>query len=816
MDRATTPLRQAGRALARRPLYATVAVLTVGAGLAASIAAYVLVDAALLSPVPWAEPDRLVTPDVIGTRGFEISLSVPNYRDWSAAPGVFESTAASTGWSVVLTGKGPARVLPIRLVFGDLFGTLGMTPLHGRLLTAKDTERGAAPTIVISHAFFRELGGDPALVGSTLTLDDKAYTILGVLPPGNGYPSAEPAVYLSLGPISDLPWDDRDSSFGLRMLARLAPGVELAAAQRELDRIADGIAREEGREVARPRLESLETQFVGSLERPLLLLCGAAALVVLLAVANVANLFLARGETRRGELAVRAALGAPRSDLVRLQLAESFWIAALGALVGLLGAAALVSGLAARITDDVPRYVAERLALSPSAIVFALALAGVIAFLLGVVPALVLPKGQAIDALHGSGGQRAGTSRSATRLRSALVVGELALGTVLVAGAALLAESLDRLRTVDKGFETPGVVVASLSAPAAKSNDIESWLGFQRAALERVERLPGVKSAALALLLPLRERSWELSLVPEGRPWDPHEGDSVLYNMVSPGYFDTLGLRLVAGRLFDARDRTGGEPVTVVDESLAARYWPGESALGKRVAFEAEGGDTHAPGAKPYYRTIVGVVANLRHYELASPSRIQVYVPLEQTHGRYGMGLSLAVKADGAMAPLFASLPKAIAEIDADAPLDGLAPLEATIDSALAQPRLLSRTASVLGALALLLAGVGVFALASFGVAQRLRELGLRQALGATPRDVVAGVVRGALRWLGWGVAFGLAGAAGSAALARSLLYGVGPFDPSAHLGAVALLAVVTLAAAAGPALRAARVDPARILRDEA
>ncbi len=812
MSSLSSRMRQAGRALARRPLYAAVAVVTVAAGIAAWTAAFVLVDAALLSPLPFAEPERLVSPDVISERGFRISISVPNYRDWSEQSRVFASTGAAAGWSVVLTGRGAARTLDARELYGDFFGTLGLAPARGRLFGAAETRRGAAPIAVLGDAFFRELGGDPALVGSTLTLDGRAYEVVGVLPPGAGYPSRATEIYLPLGALGDdIPWQDRDSGFGLRLIGRLAPGVTLEAAQRDLERVADGVIEAEGHAGEKPRVRALSDLFVGDLRAPLSLLFAAAALVVTLALANVVNLFLARGEARRSELAIRAALGAPRLDLVRLQLAESAWISAAGALVGALGAAGLLTLFGDRVAADVPRFVADRLHVGPAALAFALALSAFVALALAVLPALVVPRGAAAEALHGS---RAGLSRATTRFRSALVVGELALGTVLVVGAALLATSLDRLRNVDKGFDATGVVAGRVASPSGKFADAAAWLAFQRRMLEGAGALPGVRSASLSLLLPLGDRSWEMGLVPEGRPYDREHTDSVLYNIVSERFFETLGIPLLRGRLFGPGDRDGAELVTVVDASLAERYWPGQDPIGKRVTFET-GGAMHGPDAKPIYRTIVGVVKSLRHYELQNPSRIQAYIPLEQAGGRWGLDLSLAVRTGGAVAPFVAQLPKLVAGLDPGIPVSETAPLAASVERAVAQPALLARTVTALGALALLLAAVGVFALASFGVAQRRREIGVRQALGATPRAVMAAVLGQAARWSVWGIGAGVVASAVAARLSHALLWGVAGFEPGAYLGAFALLVASALAASALPAARAARLDPARILRDD-
>jgi len=804
--------RQAGRALRRRPLFTTVAVVTVAAGIAASTAAFVLVDAALLSPLPFREPERLVAPQVISTQGFRISLSVPNYRDWSSRNRVLETSAASAGWGMVLSGHGPARVVELRELLGDFFGTLGMQAEIGRLFNAAETEPGAAPVAVLGWSFYRELGGDPSLLGSALQLDDTAYTIVGVLPRGVGYPSAETKLYLPLGVLaSKLPFDDRDSGFGLRMLGRLRSGVTLAAAQADFDRVAAEVQELEGHEVDTPRLEALSDVFVGRLRAPFGLLFAAAVLVVLLAVANVTNLFLARGEARRDELAVRSALGAPRWDLLRLQLAESLWIGIGGTIIGLAGALAATPVFRDWLADELPLFVAERVAVGPRAVLFAVGILLVVAAALAVLPAWTLRHGGRAAILHGA---REISSRRAGRLRASLVIGQLVLGTILAVAASLLATSVQRLQEVDKGFDEHGVVAGRIGVPRGHFADHAAWLAFHRRVLDRASSLPGVRSASLSLLLPLTDRSWEMGLFPEGVDYAPRGGDSVLLNIVSPDYFSTLGVELVRGRLFAPGDRDGAELVAVVDESLAERYWPGKNPVGRRVSFEVDG-DPHSPGAKPVYRTIVGVVKNLRHYELQSPSRIQIYVPYEQTRGRSGFDMYLALRTESTTTPLVAALPRLVAEIDPDVPISRVAPLVDLVDGALAQPRLLARTAATLGGLALLLSGIGVFAVVSYSVAARRRELGLRQALGAAPRDLLAGVLRNTLRWCALGCLIGCAAAAIGSRLAASLLWGVGAFEPGSYVGATTCLALIALAGTAAPALQAMRVDPAIVLRDD-
>jgi putative ABC transport system permease protein len=814
MTSAGDSLRQAGRALWRRPLATAVAVGTLAVGIAASTATFVMVHAAFVAPLPFAEPDRLVSPQVISNRGFPISLSLPNERDLSRRNRVFERSGSSTGWRAVLTGAGPARVLQVREVYGDFFATLGFKARYGRLLSAAETERGVPPRVVLGDSFFHQLGGSPGLLGSPLLLDKRPYVIVGVLPPGVGYPSSDVPAYLPLGALGDdLSWEDRESSFGLRLIGRLRPSVTLAAAARDLARVTREIDAAEGHPVITLRLDSLSEVLVGDLRRPLFLLLAAGALVVALATLNAGSLLMARAETRRAEIAVRRALGAPRGEVLRLLLGESVWLALLGGALGLLAAAGLLGALGHRFGSDLPRFVAERLRIGGPAVAFGAGLGALLAVVVGALPALALGFRRA-DPLQG---QRASASRRAGRLRSSLVVGELALGVVLLVTAGLLLSSLARLRAVDKGFDPVGVAVARLAVPDGHFQNKASWLAFHRRLLAAAEHHPGVRSASLSLLIPLSDRSWEMALFVAGMPIEPHSGDSVLFNVVTPSYFSTLRVPIVEGRAFTAADRDGGQPVAIVDETLARRYWPGHSPLGQRIAIDFDmSRPQHAAGlGKPLWRTIVGVTRNVRHYELQSPSRIQVYLPLEQTFDNWSFNVELALRGERQAESLLPALPRLVGRIDPEVPVSDVRELGSSVDHALLHPVLISTVVTALGALALLLAAVGVFALASFSVTQRRHELAIRQAIGATPASLLRAVLARGLAWCAWGALVGLGGAVGAAELTKSLLFGVGAFDPLTYGSALALLASMVLAACLLPALRAMRVDPARALREE-
>jgi len=398
-------------------------------------------------------------------------------------------------------------------------------------------------------------------------------------------------------------------------------------------------------------------------------------------------------------------------------------------------------------------------------------------------------------------------------MRSGLVVGQLALGTILLVAASLLLSSLDRLHHVDKGFDERDVVSAGIVPPRRYFDARDSWLRFHQTVLDRARSLPGVRSAALSLLVPLSGRSWEMDIFPQGEPVDSEHASSVLFNVVSADYFETLGMPVLRGRGFDVGDHNGTERVAIVDRSMAERFWPGQDPIGRQVAvgfdFDVNQGEA------PVYRTIVGVVSNVRHYELQSPARIEVYLPLEQLGDRFDMSLSLLVKFPGQAASLMPALSKLVADVDPAVPILGPTPLSANIDRALVLPRLLGGTVAALGGLALLLAAVKSFALASYSVASRTREFGVRQALGATPGQILVSVLVRGLRWGVLALVVGLPLAALGARFARSVLFGVGAFEPVSFLTSAATLTGLVLLACLGPALRAMRAQPARVLRDD-
>ena len=803
-------LRLVARGLFRRPGFAAICIATIALAIAANTAIFSLVHGTLLRPLPFRDPAQLVSFDVRSHKGFLVSLSIPNYRDWRERNRSFEALAGVAGWNLRLTGRGPGQILDARAVVGDLFGTLGLAASTGRVFGAGEApdHEGGEAVVVLGHRFWQErFGGDPALLGQTLRLGGTNFTVIGVLAPEAGFPNPQVEVYVPMATQQGLPWDDRDSGFGMEAIGRLKPGASLAEAQADMARVDREVAAVGGKTTPRAELHSLESYYVGDVRGQLWTLMGAVGFVLLIAVANVGNLLLARGEDRARELAVRSALGAQRGRLAGLLLGEALLIAGLGGALGAGLAYLAVGALVPLLPTEIPALLRSQVRVDATVLLFGIGLAVLVGLGFGLLPALRSSRVHLADSFKS--GTR--TTEGRGRLRAGLVVAEVALALVLLVSAGLLLKSLDRLLNVDKGFDARNVLTGAVSPSAARIPDAERWRGFFGALLTRAEALPGVRSASAALLLPLAHRSWELGVHPEGVPVLKETGQSVLYNIVSPGYFATLGVPLLRGRGFNAGDREGSVPVAIIDETMAAKFWPHDDPIGKRITFESS---SDSAGAPPVYRTVVGVTRNLRHYELTTPSRIEVYVPLDQSGRRWGNAMRIALKTEGDPARAASALRGAVAELDRDATLWQVQPLQDYVAAATARSRAMTRLLSGFGAGALLLAALGIFGVMSYSVTRKTREIGIRVALGAAPRDVLRWVAGRALALTVTGLCFGVVAAALLTRVLRQALFEVSPLDPQTYIWVALVLGAVALLAAWLPARRAAGVDPVVVLND--
>ncbi len=802
-------LRLATRVLVRHPGFALVAAAVLALGIGATCTVFSAVHAVLLAGSPIQEPERLVMVwesqrerDVR-----EVEVSYPNFADWRAQNQVFEQLAAfpSVVFGLTLLGDGAPEKVTGTYVTEDFFPMLRVAPALGRGFSATDFRPGAPPTVLLSDALWHErFAADPAVVGRTLNLEGQLCTVIGVLPPGFDFPRGA-RLYGAFVPEPG----DWTAERGMRVLAtmgRLKPGVTLEQARAELTVLADRLSAEHPKENKGygVTLVTLEEHVLGSARGALWVLLGAVLLVLLMACVNVANLFLARATSRERELAVRRALGASRAQLFRQLLAETWVVAALGGLLGVVLAAWGVDTLKALAPEDVPRLDAVRVDLAMVAC--AVAATALTALACGLVPALRLSNAPAHEALKAAGGHSS-AGRKTQRLRSALVVLQVSLALVLVCGAGLLVRSFVSLRRLDPGYDARDVFTARIELNQATYADSPKRAAVYERVLERVRALPGVQSAALVLMRPLSGTiGWDYPFVVEGQtPAEQAANPYSNYLAISSDYFRTLKLPLLAGRDFTDADRAGAPGVVIIGESTARRFWPEGQAVGKRLKFGKP------ESAKPWL-TVVGVVKDGRYREW-SAVRPDLYVPyLQQAEFR----TDLVVRTRLPARTLAPEVRQVVTEVDPSQPLSEVGTLEDAVNAALARPRFNAWLASVLALLALCLAVVGVYGVIGYAVSTRQWEIGVRLALGARRGQVLWMILRQGALLAALGVALGLPVYFGVARLMRGLLFEITATDPLTVLGVSGALVLAAALGAAAPALRAARLSPSLALREEA
>ena len=818
MDTVVQDLKFVLRSVARRPGFTATVLLTLGLGIGANTAIFSVVNGVLLDPLPFEAADRLVTPNVMSTQGFYISTSIPNYYDWKNRSRSFESFGAYRGDSAVLTGLDRPEVVGTRQVLGDFFEVLGVDAAIGRTISAAESEPGAPAIATISHGFWEnQLGSDPDVLGRTLTLSDTPFEIIGVMPEGFVFPSPMDDVYLPMGYYSEgLGWNVRSNSRGTRAIGRLLPDVSIEQAQTDLSRVTRAIRESEDDRAAAPELVFVSDLFVGDVRMPVWILMGAVGFVLLIACANVANLLLARGESRQRELAVRAAMGANRSRVIRQLLTESLVLGLSGGLLGVALATLAVTAMVRSLPDTIPAFLTTRIAIDPAVLGFTFTLALATGLIFGFVPAWRSSSPNLVSTLKEGG--RSGSSRGQQGMRSALVVAEVALSLLLLTGAGLLIKSLDQLQQVDKGFDEVNVLTMYVPLSSSRYPEETVWQSFQEELLQRVNALPGVQFAATSNIIPLAGNSWETSISPDGvDPRDQDNRNSVLNMIVHTEYFDVMSIPIIRGRGFTMADDASSPPVAVVDETLAERYWPGDDPIGRQVTMEWDADDQPdlSEGDVPVYRTVVGVAKHVRHYELQEPSRIEIYKPMLQARNTWGFSPYIIVKTATDPALLVQAIRDEIISIDADQPVMEVRTMTEVVDSRVATFSAMRGLLVIFGALALVLAAIGIYGVMSYAVAQRVREIGIRVALGAQAGQVRWLMSKQGLRLALVGLALGLVGSVAVTRGLQSLLFGVETAEPATMVSVSAILVVVTILATYVPAARATRVDPGTVLREE-
>ena len=804
-------LRHAARGLRRAPGFTVVAALTLALGIGATTAIFSVVHAVLLRPLPYAHAGRAAMVWLDNRRGnnAEDIHSWPNLADLRAQNRVFDEIAGYAPGGYNLTqgcAEGacePERV-PAARTTASLFAVLGAQPLLGRVYTAEEEAEGRDGVVVIGHGLWtRQFGGDPKAVGRTVRLNGRERTIVGVLPRGFAFPTAETDVWVPLVVPPRL--REARSAYWLYAVGRLRPGVTLERARADMAAIAGRLAAQypENRDLG-VNLVTLPDQLVGrSVRTALWVMLGAVGAVLLIGCANVANLLLSRAAVREREVGVRLALGAGRGRLVRQLLTESVLLAAVGGAAGVALAWAGLRALTALAPADLPRLDEVRLDGVVLGVTALVVVATGLAF--GLVPALQASRPDLFATLR-EGGRGGTAGRGGHRLRRLLAGAQVALVVVLLTGAGLLVRSFLELQRVELGFRPDHLLTMELALPTAKYQQAPQRTAFFDALVARVGALPGVRGAGAISSVFLSNTPNSTTFTIEGRARSREEENvEVPLDAVTPDYFRVMGVPLVRGRAFTAADRADAPPVVIVNENMARRFWPDEDPVGKRFKY----GDADGDGP---WMTIVGVVGDMRRTGFDAPVRYETFLPVAQdAPGR----MTLVVRTAGPPLALAGAVRAAVRAIDADQPVYGVASMDQTLGTMVAERRFSMALLATFAALALVLGLVGVYGVTSYLVAQRTRELGLRIALGANPRQIVRAVVRQGMGVAAAGLAVGLLGALAAARLMAGLLYGVSAADGVTLAAVVALIAASTLLANYIPARRAAAADPLAALRSE-
>lgn len=814
MNRLMQDVSYALRQLRKNPGFTLVAVLTLALGLGANSAMFSVIDAVLLRPLPFRDPGRLVVlqPTEPGRRD-DIGVSYPTFLDWRAQNHVFDGLSAFHTDDFTLTGRGQAAHLTGAVVSANMFSVLGVPPAMGRnFIAAEDNPGGTGLPVILSHGLWRSrFGSDPKIVGQTLTLSGEMFAVVGVMPAGFQFPVQRTPVdfwttiALDARAVNNSPPMTAQRGAGyLDVIARLKSRVTLATAQSEMAGIQDGLNRQyQGNRAKGVSLVPEGDAVVGEMRQGLFILLGAVALVLLIACANLSNLLLARATTRSKEISVRTALGATRGMIVRQLLTESVLLATAGAVAGLALAVWGIKFLTALAPQDLPRVTESGLNLE--VLIFTALAAILTSVLFGLVPALQAARPELVASLN-EGGRSGTETASRGRLRSALIVSEMALALVLVVGAGLLLRSLLGLGRVDPGFAKDHVITFGLDLPG-RYGHLER-VAFYRDLLEKIRGTPGVRSASAAVPLPLSAGDIKTSFEVEGQPTQPSELPVTTLHIIDQDYFHTLGIPLLSGREFGPQDDVkGAQPVVIISQRLAKQFFPGENAVGRRIKPGISSGDSGEP-----MRLVVGVVGDVKAEGLGAPSIPESYVPYAQLPFA---PMYVVVRSDIAPGSMVPTLTSKVQSLDSGLPLLHVKTLDEYVSDSIVGTRFETFLLGTFGALAFLLTAVGLYGVISYTVVQRKREMGIRLALGADRNAIVAMVVKNGTLLAAVGILIGLAAAFLLSRVVASLLFGVGPTDPLTFICVpVALLTVAALASYV-PARRAGKADPMVALRYE-
>ena len=794
-------VKYAFRTLRRQPTFTFVAIVTLALGIGANTAIFSVIKTVVLNPLPYESPEKIAILWEVNPDGNQGPVSVPTFEDWKREAKSFESLAAYRHVDYSFKGTGDPQNVPALKATSDLFSVLKSQAALGRTFTAEESVVGNDRVVVLSHGFWsRALAADASVIGKTIQLDSVPYTVVGVMPPAFEFPTST-----NVEAWTPLAFDPKDMhgrsrrARSLTVVGRMGDGATPQQAQQEVSVLAARIANEfkDSNAGWNARVVAAHDQLVGASRPALMVLMGAVGFLLLIVCANMANLLLARLSSRRREMAVRGALGASRWEVARPVIAESLLLSFVGGVLGLILASAGLRLLGTMKEAQLPRM--DQLHLDGGVLLFTFVISIGVALAFGLIPALKASRQELRDVMHESSGSTGGPY--ARRLLSALVVVEVALALVLLVGAGLMTRSFTKLLQVSPGFDSTNLVAARVLLPTTKYQR-GTQVGFYEAVLERVKREPGVMSASAVSAMPLHDvgAAGALPFNVEGQQPPTTEDPLADVRIVAPGYFETMKIKLIAGRFLDERDADVGPRTSVINETMARRYFPNESPLGRVI---------QNPHGKSQ---VVGVVGDVHNQGLANDPKKQVYLPLRQSPTA---GMALVARTERDAASFGNAIQRAIWEVDPAQPIYELSTMDQILARAVFLPRLSTTLLAMFALAALLLAALGIYGVLSYSVSQRTREIGLRMALGASGGNTVAMIVRSSVAMVAFG---GVIGFLAAVVLARSMagiLYGVEPFDiPSFALAAFTLL-IAGVVASLLPALRTTRVDPVVALREQ-
>ena len=804
MNNLIQDIRYSLRGLLRQPAFAIVAVISLALGIGANTAIFSLVNAVLLKPLTFADADRLaVIWEANPARDVtQDEVAVGNYVDWKAQNSVFDEMAAVGFRSFNITGDGEPEKVLANAATQNFFSLLGVTPALGRNFLPDEEKADGSKVMILSYGLWqRRYGGDPDILGKHITLNGEKHTVVGVMPANFRFLHNLTALWVPAG-FRPEELTQRDGQ-NLTVIGRLKPGMTFAQAQADIGNITQRIAKDNPNEMSpmtTANVVPISEQVKGQSRRPLLMLMVAVCLVLLIACANTANLLLSRASSRRKEIAVRSAVGATRRRIVRQLLTESLILSFLAGGVGLMVAAFSFEFLKSLMP---PGLVAGTLKLEPRALVFALFVSVTTGIIFGLVPALQASRVDLNEVLKSGG--RSGLASGGGRLRGALVITEVALALVLLVGAGLLIQTLSNLREQYSILQPENLLTARTVLQGQYQEPSKRW-AFYDDVLARISNLPGVVSAGYTTSVPLQWPGGSNGFILDGPPPPPNLAANALHRQVSPGYFETIGIPLREGRYLDQRDDQNGQKVMLVNQTMAAKYWPQQSAVGKRIKF----GDD-AP-----WITIVGVVADVRQMGMDQPVKQEMYLPFKQVEGfHFYKPRDLVIRTEGDPQQLVAAMRREIHAVDPNQPVSNIATLDETFDQGTQRRRVGMTLLVAFALLALLLAVIGIYAVLAFFVTQHRPEIGVRVALGAQKRDILGLIFKKGMALALAGVVIGIAGAMAITRLMASLLFGVTPVDALTFAAVSICVLAVALLACYIPARRATKVDPLIALRYE-